>query len=482
MKQVHSPVGFSPATLILTVLMVLCAASAFAQDTEELAVYAGAVVSANPEFDSVALVEFPFSVNRDEFSFFLPDSNDANYYARVFAQVDLLDLTGYAIDSVATYFSLIAASKAEAALPDYRIFNKLALMVSPGTYAARVTVIDAVSKRQGTYHVDKIVVETNKDGRLAIGGACVAYDVRFVGEDSPDLNPRYAKNGFHVIANPVSVFAESDTVIYVYGEIYNLQFSPENATQYQLSVDILDDRDSLYQSLGSRFSRKPGKSAVIFASFDIRDFGLGVYKVQLIASDFDSKQADTTLIPFYIVSPQEVLLAAADLKKKYFEYGDLSVQEHVNMVKHLLIPEQMRVLKSLSDSGKINYLDQYWREHDVDPTTAVVENRLAMIERYEFSNQMFSTNPDRSNGWVTDRGRIYLTYGQWDERDDNQAPRVGNPYEVWYYRSIDEGKIFVFEDWTGSDDYRLVHSNVFGEVYNRDWQERIDQGFIDVPD
>ena len=86
------------------------------------------------------------------------------------------------------------------------------------------------------------------------------------------------------------------------------------------------------------------------------------------------------------------------------------------------------------------------------------------------------------DGWSTDRGRIYMTYGPWDERDDNEAPRVGNSYEVWYYRSIKQGLMFIFEDYSGNDDYRLVHSNVFGEVYNQEWQDRVDQGYIDIPD
>jgi hypothetical protein len=30
--------------------------------------------------------------------------------------------------------------------------------------------------------------------------------------------------------------------------------------------------------------------------------------------------------------------------------------------------------------------------------------------------------------------------------------------------------VFVFEDWTGSNDYRLVHSNVFGEIYSKEWE------------
>jgi len=471
----------SGLAVVLAVLLLTGSASTVAQDN--LAVYAGAIVSANPDFDTLVLVDFPFSINRNEFSFFEPDSLAGSLQARDFAQVDLMDSTGYAIDSVGTYFSLVVGSAEEAALPAYRVFNRLSLMVPPGSFSARLTVIDVVSKKRGEYFLDNIKVESPETDQISIGGACVAYIVRYVGEDDAASNQRLKKNGFIVVPNPVAVFADTDTIAYIYGEIYNLAVPTGSETRpYRLDVAVLDSRDNLYQSLGSRTRPKPGTSAVITESFDITDFGIGSYKVQIVASDFDSEAADTALVPFRIVSPMAVISAADATRRRGELYGDLSVQDHVNMVRFLLLPEQRQVLEALPDSGKLNYLNQYWREHDSDPTTPVVENRLEMIERYLFANKMFSTDPERSDGWSSDRGRIYLTYGQWDERDDVEAPRVGNSYEVWYYRSIREGKIFIFEDWSGADDYRLVHSNVFGEVYSKDWQERIDQGYIDIPD
>lgn len=478
-------VGLTGRLLVsLVVVMALCISTGSLSAAEDnLAVYAGVIVSANPDFDSLVMLDFPFSVNRSEFTFFRPDSSSGNLYARVFAQVDLLDKTGLAIDSVATYFSLMARSETEAALPDYRIFNRLTLMEEPGSYAARLTVIDAVSKKQGEYFLDNIEVEPPVKERLSIGGTCVAYSVRYVGEGDSTSNQRLRKNGFHVVPNPVAVFSDSDTILYVYGEIYNLDArTTADPTQFQLSLAVLDREGGLYRSFGSRIARKPGTSAVIAESFAIDDFDVGPYQVRIIVDDFDTKQADTALVPFRIVSPQAVLSAAEISKRRAELYDNLTVKDHVNMVKFLLLPEELRVLNALPDNGKLNYLDQYWKEHDTDPATAVVENRLEMAERYAYANKFFSTNSERTDGWQTDRGRIYLTYGRWDERDDVEAPRVGNSYDVWYYRSIKEGKVFIFEDWSGDEDYRLVHSNVFGEVYSKDWQDRIEQGFIDIPD
>jgi GWxTD domain-containing protein len=152
------------------------------------------------------------------------------------------------------------------------------------------------------------------------------------------------------------------------------------------------------------------------------------------------------------------------------------------LVRYLITPEEQHILESLGDKGKTNFLIRYWKENDDDPTTPQIEKRDTMIERYFFANKIFSTNAGRTNGWSTDRGRIHMTYGEPDERNDYPAPRVGNPFEVWYYHSIGEGKFFIFEDRTGADDFRIVHSNVEGELYDKDWQDLMDQGYVDFKD
>jgi hypothetical protein len=106
----------------------------------------------------------------------------------------------------------------------------------------------------------------------------------------------------------------------------------------------------------------------------------------------------------------------------------------------------------------------------------VIENRRQMYERFLMCNHLFSTDDLNVDGWSTDRGRVYMVYGPWEVRDDIQAPRTGNPFEVWYYHSIQEGIYFVFEDSRGNGDYRLVHSNGDGERFNSEWDEIVQNG------
>jgi len=449
-------------------------------DEQPLTVYAGVTTYNNPEYDSVVLVEFPFSLNRHEFGFYRPDSNEADLYTGIFAQVNLFDAEGLPIDSARTFFSVRVASREEAALPTYRLFNRLVVFAKPGSYSARLTVIDAISKRRGEFFLGEFVVDSVEKENLAIGGVCLAYRVNYVGESNGGTSSRLVKNGFEIIPNPLSVFSTKDTMMCLYGEVYNLNYSDDLPSKFQILFSAWDAEGSLFRDLGGSVLPKPGSTAVIAESFDIKDWPFGWYRLQIVVSDHTSNKSDTTSVPLRIISPEEIRLAFSRAESGD-PYDTLSLEVKGNLVAYLLTPEQKATLARLSDRGKINFLDQFWREHDEEPTTRVIENRLALIKRYEYCNRRFSANADKTDGWSTDRGRIYMTYGPEDEIDDKQFPLVGNPYQIWYYWGMKEGKVFVFEDWTGTGEYRLVHSNVYGEIYNQEWQDFLDTGIPDLP-
>ena len=73
------------------------------EDSSSLTVYAGVTAYPNPAYDSLTLVEFPFSINRHELGFYRADSTSNDHFAYVFAQIILFDSTGLNFDSASTY-------------------------------------------------------------------------------------------------------------------------------------------------------------------------------------------------------------------------------------------------------------------------------------------------------------------------------------------------------------------------------------------
>jgi len=466
-------------SVLLSMLVLLCAASAVsASEKSKIGVYASAVVYNNPVYDSVAVVEFPFGMNRNQFDFFRPDSVDSSWYGRVFAQVDLYDEDGWVIDSANTYFSLKVSDSAEAAIEDHMVFDKLALTVKPGTYAARVTVIDAVSKRDGEYFLSEILVEPSQRDRLELAGVQTAFRISYAGPGYDGPNQRLLRNGYLVIPNPTGTYADRDSIAYIFGEVYNLDYDEDRTTRWRISFEAYGDDGVFYQNFGGRVMDVPGQNASIAQTLNISSWPSGGYRIRIVASDLEGGQSDTVMVPVRIVSQQFVQFARTP-GAVLDPYDTLSVEQKVQVSYWSIGEEQREILKGLNDEGKQNFLRQFWIENDEDPATSVIENRIAAIQLWRYANRMFSNNPGRDNGWSTDRGRVLMTYGFYDEITDKQAPRAGNPYQVWYYHRMREGKYFIFEDWSGNFDFRLVHSNVYGEIYNQAWENLLRSGFTE---
>jgi len=460
-------------------LITLFVASGEVRSQGDLTVYAGKVFFNNPELDSVVLVEFPFTLNRHEYKFYQPDSVNTEYFARIFAQLNLINIEGYVIDSSKTYFSVAVPNLDDTAVKGIKLFNKFSLLVKPGVYTARLTVIDAVSKKENELFYDRVIVEPAVKDKLALGGLCLAYDIKYVGEDATD-NQQMVINGFKVLNSPLSIFGTEDTLIYMYGELYNLEYNPDDSSAYRLAYSIIDDSGKVFLNLGNREQLKPGNSVVITESFDVKGLIPNLYNFLIIATDLKSGQMDSAQVPFRIFEPMVFSRQSSMEYNIPDPYNNLKLEEKLHLVTYLLTPDQKAVMRSLSNEGKENFLDQYWREHDSNISTKIVENRLEMIERYRYVNRYFSVDNTMTDGWQTDRGRVYMTYGPSERTEDIPAPISGNPYIIWDYYSIKEGQVFVFEDREGFGDYRLVHSNVEGEIYNGDWDQRLKQGTTEL--
>ncbi|MCP4685816.1 MAG: GWxTD domain-containing protein [bacterium] len=473
-----------PTTAVLSLLVLLsffCWGSSLSAQSENdrLTVYAGATFFNDPELDSVILIEFPFTLNRHEFEFFRPDSSDSRYFARIFAEVILYGVDGLPADSARTYFSAVVPSLEEASVEGIKLFNSLVMIVRPGIYSARATVIDAVSKARGEFFYEKIIVEPALKDRISLGGKCLAYDITPAGNDPASEDNRLVKNGLLVLHNPLGIFGVEDTTAFFYGELYNLEYDSLAPSDFELAFKVLDESGSVHTDLGQKTTQKSGGTAVIAESFDIAGWPAGRYRLQIIATDLESLQSDTQQVAVTILTP-EAVADVFEVEEINDPYDTLGLEVQQRLVRYMLTPVEKEAFESLNHRGKFNFLAQFWQDHDSDPSTKFNETRKEMHDRYMFANHSFSTSLESADGWRTDRGRIYLTYGPWEDRDDAQAPRVGNPFVVWHYHSLREGSVFVFEDLQGFQDYTLVHSNVEGERYNKDWEDRLRQDIFNL--
>jgi len=107
------------------------------------------------------------------------------------------------------------------------------------------------------------------------------------------------------------------------------------------------------------------------------------------------------------------------------------------------------------------YFQRFWKEMDPNPETNKNELMDEYYRRVNYANQTFSSISQE--GWLTDRGRIFIKFGQPDDIERHPFEMNSNPYEIWRYYSL--RKVFLFIDRLGFGDYYL-HPAYLDEEYN----------------
>ena len=141
-------------------------------------------------------------------------------------------------------------------------------------------------------------------------------------------------------------------------------------------------------------------------------------------------------------------------------------------VRYIITKAEKKAFKLLkTDDEKENFIENFWRRRDPNPDTEENEYKDELYERIAYSNEHFTSGKP---GWLTDRGRIYITWGKPDGVEShpmggsyNRPSYEGGgstttyPFEVWFYRHLEgvgSGVEIEFVDPTGTGEYRIAQN------------------------
>jgi GWxTD domain-containing protein len=103
----------------------------------------------------------------------------------------------------------------------------------------------------------------------------------------------------------------------------------------------------------------------------------------------------------------------------------------LSQVGYIITKAERKIFLELPDADRDDFIEEFWRRRDPEPDTAVNEYRLEYEERVKRTEIMFPG--EGRQGWLTDRGRIYILFGPPSERLTYPVEASGNCREVWYY-------------------------------------------------
>ncbi len=295
-------------------------------------------------------------------------------------------------------------------------------------------------------------------------------------QDSQNKESIFYKNTYEVTPNPTSVFGEGQPVLFYYSELYNLpQIDVDEGIR--LEQLLINSRGQLV-NLKRKDLNRVASSRVEVGRIMANKLPTDTYTLILNLIDSISNQGVSSSKRFFIYNPSIVYYDTLQqqispvLSTQFGAMSEEELDDLFEKASYIATETENDQYEALTTiEGKREFLYNFWKARDDYPADDFNQTYSSYMKRVEESNLKFRSIS--KEGWKTDRGRIYLIYGEPSEIERYPNQIETRPYEIWNYHNIEGGVFFIFADIFGFSDYQLVHSNKRGEYRDDYWMRRI---------
>lgn len=321
--------------------------------------------------------------------------------------------------------------------------------------AKEITMIDSSS----------VIIKNNKFNKIAISDICTASNII----QSTNENSQFFKTKYEVYPNPMRIFTKENPIYYYYYEIYNE--SSENINLKIVKILLNQENKEIYSK--EKIIDLTKKSTYDLGTVDLRNYNSGKYKfvINILKDDIiiDSKNTEIYLINKNKNETKKTL-SGDFLTSAFATFSEEECDDMNKKIYYLAKENDKKMYKSLNTlEAKQKFLFDFWEKIEAGNEYNLTYNLY--IDRLNYVNEHFSGMMKK--GFQTDRGRIYLLYGNPTNISRFPASQEYKPYEIWEYEGLEGGVAFVFADINGINIYELIHSTKRGELYDENWERRI---------
>ncbi len=295
--------------------------------------------------------------------------------------------------------------------------------------------------------------------------------------EQSDVQSSLSKNGYQLTPYVFNYFPQSMNTISFYGELYNTTEVLEEEA-FLLTYYIRPfEADKKLDKYIHRSRANPSEVLPILGTFDIANLPSGNYLLVFEARDRNNEilSSQETFFQRYNPNVQFNITNLLVLNTSNTFVEDIS-RDTLGIYIDYLSPISTDIerkyainqLETATDDELRKYFLNFWMERDkVNPEIAWDDYHLLVKQ----ANRNFKSVSRQ--GYQTDRGRVYLQYGQPNIISDHYFEPAAYPYEIWHFYQLDDqrDKKFVFYTHDiATNDFQLIHSNAIGELNNYRWQ------------
>ena len=368
---------------------------------------------------------------------------------------------------------------------NYKIVNEIAdsmqkslsgvmgFVIPKGNYSLSVKAYDSQNPKLEKVINENILIQPFKTDKFSMSDIELASRIK---KDAKDPKSIFYKNTLEVFPNASMLYSEQSPVLFFYAELYNLKLEDPTVT-FVLKRDLVNSAGVMVQRSEKQI-KQAENSVVEVGLLNLSKLPSDSYNLALSLIDPKTNQAFISAKRFYLYNPNVVdstKSLSSNNNVMNSEFGVFSAEDcdlMFKQVKYIATQTEIsRYAKMDSLNAKREFLFNFWRSRNPEPNSLRNEVKEQYMKRVAYANQNYKSMG--RDGYLSDRGRVLLIYGEPDQKDLFPNEPDLKPYEVWFYHDIEGGVTFIFGDLTGFGKYELLHSTKRGEYADSDWQNRL---------
>jgi len=350
------------------------------------------------------------------------------------------------------------------------------------------TSVDSAGKtdpNKALRHDDIIVIDFDAD-------SIVISDFELVESfEKAPTKTHLTKAGYDLIPFASNYYPPEVNELVFYCELYNTKKILGSGEQFLISYYLESYEMDMTISKFKRFSRETASEVnVVLSKFNIESLPSGNYNLTLEVRDRNNNLLASKTKFIQRNKPGEALT--------YEDFGQLETF-NTFVAKFTSIDSLAECIRSLGPISTIHerryaetqlemiefeslrkYFLHFWLQRDNIHPEDTWNKYNTEVKKVQ---QNYGTII--SKGYETERGRVYLQYGQPNSISESKHAPATYPYEIWHYYNIsNRGSVmFVFYNRDlVTDQYELLHSNLPGEPYDAAWHYKLQQRDIPLND
>jgi len=420
-------------------------------------------------YDSLSnYVEFYYSFNQNNLRYVHTDSSD-NVEGVLHIEID---------DSVSGEIIVDKNWLVSNVVTDSLNLNRsligiVGFVLNAGSYIVNVTGSDALKSPNSKTITEYLHVNPFLKISSALSDIQLASNVIPGSENTSSI---FYKNTYEVTPLPAPICGENQPMLFYYTELYNLK-DERFGSDLRIDELIVNSRGQIV-SMKTKRLNKSVNSRVEVGIVKAHKLPTDTYTLKIILIDSVANHGVSSTKRFFVYNPS---IVEADSFQQTISpvlstaFGAMSEEELDDLFaksKYIATTSEQDRFKALTTvQGKREFMYNFWKVRDENNADDRNEYYMKYLERIDDTNAKFSAMG--KDGWRTDRGRVYLIYGEPSEIERYPNQTETRPYEIWHYESLEGGVEFIFGDITGFSDYQLLHSTKRGELRDEYWLRRI---------